>query len=183
MDDKKSIRRSFYLKRKKKYHEVSDNFFFFLKKNLEPRIKNKKKNISLYYPTSYELNILKIFEIKFFKRFNFLLPVIEDKNVMNFYPWKTNDILYLNKFGIPEPMKSKKIIPDVILVPLLAFDKNKNRLGYGKGFYDKYLNKYVRKNKKILTIGVAFSFQKHHKLPTNDYDFTLDFIITDKGEI
>ena len=64
-----------------------------------------------------------------------------------------------------------------------AFDKNKNRLGYGKGFYDKYLNKYVRKNKKILTIGVAFSFQKHHKLPTNDFDFTLDFIITDKGEI
>ena len=66
MDNKKSIRRSFYLKRKKKYHEVSDNFFFFLKKNLEPRIKNKKKNISLYYPTSYELNILKIFEIVLF---------------------------------------------------------------------------------------------------------------------
>ena len=42
-------------------------------------------------------------------------------------------------------------------------------------FYDKYLNKYVRKNKKILTIGVAFSFQKHHKLPTNDFDFTFRF--------
>ena len=113
MDDKKSIRRSFYLNTKKKYHEVSDNFFFFLKKNLEPRIKNKKKNISLYYPTSYELNILKIFEIKFFKRFNFLLPVIEDKNVMNFYPWKTNDILnaYIEapKKGLKTEINNKSI--------------------------------------------------------------------------
>ena len=52
------------------------------------------------------------------------------------------------------------------MVPLLAFDEYKNRLGYGKGFYDKYLNRYLRNNKKIITVGVAFSFQKYHKLPT-----------------
>ena len=64
---------------------------------------------------------------------------------------------------------------------MLAFDTNKNRLGYGKGFYDKYLNKYLRLNKKILTVGVAFSFQKYHKLPTNNKDVKLDFILTEKG--
>ena len=90
------------------------------------------------------------------------------------------DVLFVNKYGILEPLKSKKIIPDIILVPLLAFDKNKNRLGYGKGFYDKYLKKMIKK-KKILTVGVAFSFQKYHKLPTNNKDVKLDYILTEKG--
>ena len=91
--------------------------------------------------------------------------------------------MILNKFGIPEPLKSKKKIPSIILVPLLAFDETKNRVGYGKGFYDKYLNKYLKSKKKILTVGVAFSFQKYNKLPVNDNDFKLDYVITEKGII
>ena len=68
-----------------------------------------------------------------------------------------------------------------MLIPLLAFDKSKFRLGYGKGFYDRYLNKYIKKYKDILTVGVAFSFQKYHKLPINKHDMKLDFILTEKG--
>ena len=68
-----------------------------------------------------------------------------------------------------------------MIVPLLAFDKNKFRLGYGKGFYDKYLNKHLKSFKNILTVGVAFSFQKHHKLPINNKDVKLDYILTEKG--
>ena len=66
-------------------------------------------------------------------------------------------------------------------MPLLAFDKNKNRIGYGKGYYDKFLNKLFKEKKKPLTVGIAFSFQKHHKLPVNKKDFKLDHIITEKG--
>ena len=73
-----------------------------------------------------------------------MLPVITKNNSMFFCTWKKNDVLYLNKFGIPEPKISKKITPNIILVPLLAFDKNKNRIGYGRGFYDKYLKKYAK---------------------------------------
>ena len=62
---------------------------------------------------------------------------------MSFYHWKKNDVLNLNKYGIPEPIVSKKVVPDISLVPLLAFDR-KNRIGYGKGFYDRYLNKYLK---------------------------------------
>ena len=80
-----------------------------------------------------------------------------------------------------EPYKSKNITPEIIFVPLLAFDSSKNRLGYGKGFYDRYLNKYLKRFKNILTVGVAFSFQKHHKLPKYQKDVKLDFIITEKG--
>ena len=90
-----------------------------------------------------------------------------------------NNVLFLNNYGIPEPKISKKLVPSVMLVPLLAFDENKNRLGYGKGYYDKFLEKF--RNRKILTIGVAFSFQKYNNLPTNKKDIKLNYIITEKG--
>ena len=69
------------------------------------------------------------------------------------------------------------ITPDLIVVPLLAFDKSKNRLGYGKGYYDKFLSK----NKDILTIGVAFSFQKSKKIKTSKLDIKMNNILTEKG--
>ena len=100
---------------------------------------------------------------------------------MKFYPWKKNDVLTVNEFGMLEPIKAKAKIPDVIIVPLLAFDKDKFRLGYGKGYYDRYLNKYIKLYKDIMTVGVAFSFQKHNKLPINKNDVKLDFILTEKG--
>tara|TARA_B100000941_G_C28363656_1_gene478397 strand:- start:287 stop:841 length:555 start_codon:yes stop_codon:yes gene_type:complete len=183
MDEKKLIRRSYFIKRKKFYFEIDKKFFdplFYLVKKLK---RNKKMSISIYYPNSFEINILKILENEKFRKFNFLLPKIGKKNSMNFYKWSKKDILYLNKYGIPEPLKSKKILPDIILVPLLVYDKNKNRIGYGKGFYDRYLNKFIRFHKKIITVGVAFSFQKYHNLPVNNKDFKLDYIITDKGMI
>ena len=112
---------------------------------------------------------------------NILLPVIGKNNKMNFFTWKKNNILLVNKFGILEPIKTKLKIPNLLLVPILAFDGGKYRLGYGKGFYDRYLNKYLKKFNNILTIGVAFSFQKHHKLPTDKNDVRLNFILTEKG--
>ena len=109
--------------------------------------------------------------------------MIGEHNSMNFYKWKKNDILYVNRLGILEPFKSKISIPNLILVPLLAFDKKKNRLGYGKGFYDKFLNRYNTVGNKILTVGVAFSFQKYNNLPVNAKDYKLDYVMTEKGMI
>ena len=88
-----------------------------------------------------------------------------------------NEVLLINKYGFLEPIKSRQNVPDVMLVPMLVFDKYRYRLGYGKGYYDRYLKKF----KNILTIGVAFSFQKHHKLPINNRDMKLNYILTENG--
>ncbi len=183
MDKKDILRKKFSIKRKNNYFEINKEFFIPLRKLIKKIFKSKKINLSLYYPNSFELNVLLITEIEYFKKFKFLLPVIGKKKTMNFYLWKNKDILNVNKYGILEPSKSSLLKPDIILLPMLAFDKKKNRLGYGGGFYDKYLNKYLKKNKKILTVGVAFSFQKYHNLPTNVKDYKLDFILTEKGMI
>ena len=81
-----------------------------------------------------------------------------------------------------EPNSNGKfLIPDIMLVPLIAFDKTKNRLGYGKGFYDRFLNKFLKVKKKITTIGIALSFQRYKKLPKSKHDVSLDYILTEKG--
>ena len=183
MDKKSLIRKKYFLKRKKKFFEISDKFFLPLINLIKKRGISKKAFISLYYPSSFEVDVLKILKVEYFKKFNFLLPIIQKNKSMEFYKWKHNEILYVNKYGIPEPTKTIKIIPSIMLVPLLAFDKDKNRLGYGKGYYDKYLFKYIKTHKHILTVGVAFSFQEYNKLPVNKKDFKLNFIITEKGII
>lgn len=183
MDNKSLIRKKYFLKRKKKFFEISDKFFLPLINLIKKRGISKKAFISLYYPSSFEVDVLKILKVEYFKKFNFLLPIIQKNKSMEFYKWKHNEILYVNKYGIPEPTKTIKIIPSIMLVPLLAFDKDKNRLGYGKGYYDKYLFKYIKTHKHILTVGIAFSFQKYNKLPVNKKDFKLNFIITEKGII
>ena len=98
---------------------------------------------------------------------------------MDFFSWSTHDPLIINKYGIPEPTSKKIIYPDILLVPLVAFDKNLNRIGYGGGFYDRYIRR-IKKRKDILTIGLAYSFQKVNKIPINKYDIKLDFVITEK---
>ena len=98
---------------------------------------------------------------------------------MDFYNWSFSEPLKINKYGIPEPDSKILVYPDVLLVPLVAFDKKLNRLGYGGGYYDRLIKK-LTKNKKILKIGLAFSEQKINKVPINKQDQKLDYIVTNK---
>ena len=165
------------IRNKKKIKKFIFNFDLIL--NILKRKKVQGKIIGGYYPYNYEINILQILEKFEKKKFIITLPKIKKNSQMNFFQWSMNDPLAINKFGIPEPISKKVKYPDVLLVPLVAFDKNFNRIGYGGGFYDRYINK-IRKRKKVLTIGFAYSFQKVKKIPTNIYDIGLDFIITNK---
>ena len=181
MQHKNLVRKKYYLLRKKKYYKISKDFFTPFVNLIKSKFKKKKIKLALYYPSSFEVNVLKILEFNHISYQNLLLPIIEEGNLMNFFKWEKNKVLQVNKYGMLEPIRSKKNIPDIMLVPLLVFDKNKYRIGYGKGFYDKYLNKYLKTFKNILTVGVAFSFQKHHKLPINNKDVKLNYILTEQG--
>jgi len=178
---KEKLRKRFLYIRKNKYFEINKNFFTPLIKLISLKYKKKNFVLSSYFPASYEVDVLKIYETNFIKK-KILYPKVKKNNDMNFYKWDKNSVLQINKFGILEPIDTKKsIIPDIMLVPLLAFDKFNNRLGYGKGYYDNYLNKYLKIKKNILRIGIAFSFQKYKKLPSHKNDVKLNYILTEKG--
>ena len=177
---KSNIREKNLQKRKTKFANNRINYFYLKKFILKKRNLNKKI-IGGYYPINFEidcLNLLKNFENDGFK---IALPITDKNNKMNFYEWSFNQPVHIGKLGIPEPKKRKKVKPDVLIVPIVAFDKYNHRLGYGGGYYDRYIKK-TKKNNNLLTIGIAFSFQKVRKLASNKFDQKLDLIVTEKDK-
>ena len=141
--------------------------------------KINKKIIGGYYPVNFEIDDLAL--LKKFEKNSFIisLPVIKKNFKMDFYKWSISDPLKVNKYGIPEPEIKNIVYPDILLIPLVAFDKNLNRLGYGGGYYDRLIER-LSKKKNIMKIGLAFSVQKIDKVPINIYDQKLDYIVTNK---
>ena len=176
--NKSQIRKKILKIRKNNFNKnlkINTNIFVsFLKIN-----NDNANNLGGYYPSNYEIDDLEILDLLEKKNFKISLPVIRKNNQMDFFKWSNNDPLKINKFGIPEPISSKKFYPDILLVPLVGYDNDLNRLGYGGGFYDRYIEK-IEKIKKVIKIGLAFSCQKIKNMPLSKYDKKLDFIITEK---
>tara|TARA_B100000287_G_scaffold422144_1_gene463683 strand:- start:297 stop:866 length:570 start_codon:yes stop_codon:yes gene_type:complete len=179
---KKSLRNKFIKKRRLENTKKIKFHFSELFKFIKYRFDRKKIIIGGYYPSDFEVNIMSFLKDASNKDYKLTLPVIEKKNLMNFKLWHFHEVLKVNKYGIPEPdFLKKNMIPDLILVPLVAFDKNCNRLGYGAGFYDRYLKKILRFKKNFSCIGIAYNFQRYNKIPINQFDYKLDNIFTEKG--
>ncbi len=165
------------IRKKNSYKKISlypDRIYRFLKKK-----KINFKNVGGYYPCNHEIDDLDMLNFFRNKRANISLPVIRENNQMDFFEWTNKGLLKINQYGIAEPILGKKIYPDIIFVPLVAYDDDLNRLGYGGGFYDRYFEK-ISKIKKILKIGLGFSYQEIKKIPINKYDKKLDLIVTEK---
>ncbi|MCB2296928.1 5-formyltetrahydrofolate cyclo-ligase [Clostridium tagluense] len=107
------------------------------------------------------------------------------KETREIIPFEINNLtkdLTKSSFGIMEPKhdilkKANTCDIDLIIVPGVVFDKHCNRIGFGAGYYDRFLPKRV---KNTPTIGIAFDYQVISKIPTGTYDVPLDFIITEK---
>lgn len=104
---------------------------------------------------------------------------------MHFAKYSTGQALSKNRFGIPEPSrKVSRVLPtfllSTVLVPLVAFDLEGNRLGMGGGFYDRLFNRKRVKRKPRL-IGIAYEFQRANHLPTESWDIPLDGVMTEKS--
>ena len=110
------------------------------------------------------------------------LPVMHGRGLpLVFRQWSSGDAMATAVWGIQEPTADKAALePDVVLVPLLAFDRAGWRLGYGGGFYDRTL-RGLRTRKPVRVIGVAFAEQEVDAVPHLDYDERLDAVLTPQG--
>ena len=115
------------------------------------------------------------------------MPVLQTDRYLDFYSYHTQGLLTKNCFGIKEPeiIKENVILPgdlDLIFLPLVAFDKDGNRLGRGSGYYDHtFAFLKTQSIKKPLLVGIAYEFQKIDKIPTDEWDVHLDLVVTEKN--
>lgn len=135
-------------------------------------------NIALYYPFGDELVINKILNDK---TKNFFLPIINENDEMFFVKYNSDEELVKGKYGILEPQSKEKVNPedfDMIIVPALMADKNGYRLGYGKGYYDKFFFDNDFRKTKIAFVPDGLFIAE---LPVDNNDIPMDAIITEKG--
>ncbi len=179
---------------KKKRSEITLDFKS--KTNLAKQIKSCLDNIffcnkniktaSLYYPINNEIEPFAF--VKHFEDRNIAMsmPVVDiSKKSMLFRKWSVEDKLRIGSLGNLEPTYDKKIIlPQIMIVPMLMFDRKLSRLGYGGGYYDKSINKLRKHFQKekifFITIGLTYSKQEIEKIPYENHDMNLDYIVTEK---
>ncbi|WOF74959.1 5-formyltetrahydrofolate cyclo-ligase [Parvibaculaceae bacterium PLY_AMNH_Bact1] len=100
---------------------------------------------------------------------------------LRFFRWRPGDVTEEGAFGTRVPAKkAEEIIPDILLIPLVAFDLSGFRLGYGGGFYDRTLET-LRAKRPCLAVGLAYSVQEYDTLPHDVYDQPLDWVVSEKG--
>jgi 5-formyltetrahydrofolate cyclo-ligase len=116
----------------------------------------------------------------------FLLPVLGKGRQLRFAPWQSGEEVQPNHYGIPEPANTSELLEpfqlDLVLVPLLGFDRRGNRLGHGGGYYDRsfaFLNAQVRPTAPLL-VGIAYAFQELPQIDEYDWDVPLDFVATER---
>lgn len=163
----KELRSSFDMQKISK--EIITNFLNNFQIN-----KNNAK-IALYYPFNNEPDTTILLG---HEEFDFYLPKTDENFIMNFYSYKKGEELITNKYGIKEPKISNTPVFefDAIIVPALMADKNFYRLGYGGGYYDRFLKKYP--NPSYILIPEALII---NNLPTDENDVSCDFIVTEKN--
>lgn len=134
------------------------------------------KTVGAYYAFGSEVKTDRIIERTRSLGKTVALPSVEGEN-LTFYELSSGKYLVKGRFGIMEPLPYSPVDRiDLLVVPGVAFDRQGHRLGYGKGYYDRYLEK-----NKIFSIGLAYSFQLIEHLPRGGHDKRLDAIATEDG--
>jgi 5-formyltetrahydrofolate cyclo-ligase len=140
--------------------------------------------VSAFAPMPDEFRVWPLLRRLHADGYRLALPVMQGKgNPLIFRAWTPGDAMDSGVWGIAEPKADKPTLdPDILLVPLLAFDTAGRRLGYGGGFYDRTL-RGLRGRKPIVAVGLAFDEQRVDAVPHLDYDERLDWVLTPSGPI
>ncbi|MGJ8585107.1 MAG: 5-formyltetrahydrofolate cyclo-ligase [Marinosulfonomonas sp.] len=107
-----------------------------------------------------------------------VIPGLDQK--LDFHRWTPKMAMIPGPFGAQVPAEHEVVVPDIVLLPMLAFDAAGNRLGYGGGFYDRTLED-LRRAGDVLAIGIAYDAQEAAKLPVEATDQRLDGVVTEAG--
>ncbi|NLL30371.1 MAG: 5-formyltetrahydrofolate cyclo-ligase [Clostridiales bacterium] len=180
---KRNIRKEVLMKRSKmkaEEKELKDNII--LEKLFETNLYKNARNIFTYISFGDEINTIKLIERALKDNKNISVPkTYRETRTMNaiFIPCLKE--LKENHMGILEPIDDSIVIKkediDLIIVPGAVFDKDFNRIGYGGGYYDRYLEDIAYKNNKVV---LAYDFQIVDKIEKEEHDVKVDIIITDK---
>ena len=140
--------------------------------------------VSGFYPYGSEIDCTGLLERLSGEGWVTALPVvIGPEQPLQFRAWKPGEELQPGAWSIPVPVESAPLVePDVLLVPLLAYDRHGYRLGYGGGFYDRTLGR-LRAQKPVTAIGVAFAGQVVESVPRDTHDQPLDWMLTERGPV
>jgi 5-formyltetrahydrofolate cyclo-ligase len=138
--------------------------------------------VSGYSPIRSEIDPVPLMQKLAAQGARLALPTITGRGrSLIFRAWSPNDRLTLGPLGIPEPSPAAaEVVPDIMLVPLAAFDRTGHRIGYGAGHYD-YTFAHLRKIKAVTGIGLAFAAQEIEAIPALAHDVKLDFVLTESG--
>lgn len=171
--DKKQLRKQLIQMRLDFDDYQKQSHFIIEKLKKDPRFIQSKR-IGIYLSYKHEVDTWKLIG-EFKNQKEFYVPIVRGKEM---YFTLYQDKMEKNKYGIDEPLDKQEInkdMLDLMIVPLVGYDANKYRLGYGGGYYDRYLKDF-----KAPAIGLAYSFQyiKHYQ-PEN-FDIPLDDLITDE---
>ncbi len=136
--------------------------------------------VSGYSPIRGEADPLPLMQSLAAKGARLAMPVVLARGKsLAFRAWSPSDRMMLGPLGIPEPSPAAaELVPDIMLVPLAAFDRAGHRIGYGAGHYD-YTLAHLRKAKAILAIGIAFAAQEIALVPALAHDVALDYVLTE----
>jgi 5-formyltetrahydrofolate cyclo-ligase len=139
-------------------------------------------NIAVYVATDGELDTAPVVDAERAQDKRVFLPVIRPNTSLHFREWRQDTPLTDNRYGIPEPVDSADNCEtqhlDLVCLPLVAWDRHGTRLGMGGGFYDRT---FADNNVGPLLVGLAYSVQEHAHLPRDNWDVSLDLVITESG--
>jgi 5-formyltetrahydrofolate cyclo-ligase len=185
MNDKDVLRARIIEQRNKCTDEyIVRNSEKIINKLLKLELFNNAKTIMCY--TNFKNEVITSEFIKYCLKIEkkVCLPKVNGDILIPYYINDFEKDLVKGSFGILEPISQNKKAElediDLVIVPGVVFDDFKNRIGFGKGFYDKFL---INLDKRCFKIGLAFSFQILKSIPSTEYDIPMDLIITEKNII
>jgi 5-formyltetrahydrofolate cyclo-ligase len=144
-------------------------------------------NVAGYWAVAGELPLAAIIGGLRARGQTYFLPIVDDQKRLQFAPWWPGMAIAANRFGIPEPSDAKHahLAPDamdVVLVPLLGFDRDGHRLGFGGGYYDRsfaFLRELERPSKPLL-VGIGYAAQEVERIEPQAWDIPLDYVATER---